>query len=162
MLKDNLTVPIQYALHRAREHLRERGAEDVDVVAAGGFRTAGDVAKALALGASAVALATSSMIAIGCQQYLACHTGNCPVGIATQREELEQRFDVRRSAARGLASFRAFAEELRLLCRAIGVSDIHELAPSDLATLDPALAQYAGIEHAGMRHAGSAIGTSDA
>lgn len=154
VLKDNLTVPIQYALHRARAHLSRRGAQDVDIVAAGGFRSSGDVAKALALGASAVALATASMVAIGCQQYLACHTGNCPVGIATQRAELEARFDVERSTMRGVESFRAFAEELRLLGRAVGVGDLHALTPDDLATLDPALAEYAGIRHAGGPGAG--------
>ena len=155
VLKDNLAIPIQYALHRARTHLRLRGVEDLDVVAAGGFRTSGDVAKALALGASAVALATASMIAIGCQQYLACHTGNCPVGIATQTPELEARFDIGRSSTRGLASFRAFAEELRMLCRAVGVDDVQALTPRDLATLDPLLAQYAGIEHAGSVQTGA-------
>ena len=149
VLKDNLTIPIQYALHRARTHLRRRGAGAVDLVAAGGFRSSGDVAKALALGASAVALATASMIAIGCQQYLACHTGNCPVGIATQRADLESRLDVERSTARGLETYRAFAAELRMLARAVGVRDVHDLAPGDLATLDAGLAEHAGIRHAG-------------
>ncbi len=158
VLKDNLTIPIQYALHRARAHLRRRGAESVDLVAAGGFRSSGDVAKALALGASAVALATASMIAIGCQQYLACHTGNCPVGIATQRADLEARLDIERSAGRGLLAFRAFAEELVMIARAVGVADVHDLAPGDLATLDAGLAAYAGIRHAGepARAAGDA------
>ena len=81
VLKDNLTVPIQYALHRARAHLAARGVDDLDIVATGFFRTSADVTKAIAMGATAVAMATASMIAIGCRQYLACHTGNCPVGI---------------------------------------------------------------------------------
>ena len=78
VLKHNLTVPIQYALHRARA---PRGADDLDIVATGFFRTSADVTKAIAMGATAVAMATASMIATGCRQYLACHTGNCPVGI---------------------------------------------------------------------------------
>ena len=81
VLKDNLTVPIQYALHRARAHLAARGVDDLDIVATGFFRTSADVTKAIAMGATAVAMATASMIAIGCRQYLACHTGNCPVCI---------------------------------------------------------------------------------
>lgn len=148
VLKDHLTVPIQYALHRARAHLARRGVDDVDIVATGNFRTAADAAKALAMGAGAVALATTSMIAVGCQQYLACHTGNCPVGIATQRADLEARFDIDQSSGRGVATFRAFEAELGMLCRAIGVSDVHALSIDDLATLDSEIAAHTAIRHA--------------
>jgi glutamate synthase domain-containing protein 2/nitrite reductase/ring-hydroxylating ferredoxin subunit len=148
VLKDNLTIPIQYALARASAHLEKRGHSDVDIVAAGGFRTAADVTKALAMGAAAVALATGALIAVGCQQYLACHSGNCPVGIATQREELIERFDVERSSERGINIFRAFCEEIELLARAIGVADVHELQMEHLATLSSELSIHAGIAHA--------------
>jgi len=148
VLKDNLTIPIQYALHRARRHLEQHGVTDVDIVATGNFRTAGDIAKALAMGATAVALATASMIAIGCQQYLACHTGNCPVGIATQRADLESRFDIELSAERGVSTLGAMRDELMLLARATGVSNIHDLDIDDLATLDSELAAHTDIRHA--------------
>ena len=148
VLKDNLTIPIQYALHRARRHLEQHGVTDVDIVATGNFRTAGDIAKALAMGANAVALATASMIAIGCQQYLACHTGNCPVGIATQRADLESRFDIELSAERGVRTLGAMRDELMLLVRATGISNIHDLDIDDLATLDSELAAHTDIRHA--------------
>jgi glutamate synthase domain-containing protein 2/nitrite reductase/ring-hydroxylating ferredoxin subunit len=148
VLKDNLTIPIQYALPRARRHLEKLGRDDVDIVATGNFRTSGDIAKALAMGASAVAMATASMIAIGCQQYLACHTGNCPVGIATQREELEARFDIDLSTERGVHTLGAIREELTLLARATGVASIHDLDLEDLATLDSEIAAHTDIRHA--------------
>ena len=148
VLKDNLTVPIQYALHRARVHLAARGVDDLDIVATGFFRTSADVTKAIAMGATAVAMATASMIAIGCQQYLACHTGNCPVGIATQRPDLEARFDVELSSERGATTLRAFRAEIELLCRAVGVVDIHDLTTDDLATLDSELSAHTSIRHA--------------
>jgi glutamate synthase domain-containing protein 2/nitrite reductase/ring-hydroxylating ferredoxin subunit len=148
VLKDNLTIPIQYALHRARRHLRQHGVSDLDIVATGNFRTAGDIAKALAMGANAVALATASMIAIGCQQYLACHTGNCPVGIATQRKDLEARLDVDLSTERGMRTLGAMRDELLLLARATGVSNIHDLDVDDLATLDSEIAAHTDIRHA--------------
>ena len=158
VLKDHLTVPIQYALHRATAHLAARGIDDLDIVATGHFRIAADVTKAIAMGATAVALATASMVAIGCQQYLACHTGNCPVGIATlgncpvgiatQRADLEARFDIEQSSERGLRTFEAFREEIELLCRAVGVADIHDLTTSHLATLDSEIAAHTSIRHA--------------
>ena len=148
VLKDHLTVPIQYALHRARTHLAARGIDDLDIVATGHFRIAADVTKAIAMGATAVALATASMVAIGCQQYLACHTGNCPVGIATQRADLEARFDIGESSEKGVRTFQAFREEIELLCRAVGVADIHEPTTEHLATLDSEIAAHTSIRHA--------------
>jgi len=148
VLKDNLTIPIQYALYRARRRLEHHGRTDIDLIATGGFRSAGDIVKALALGAQAVALATGSMIAIGCQQYLACDTGNCPVGIATQRADLEARLDVDLSTERGVATFRALRSEVELLARAIGVADVHDLRPTDLATLDSEVSAHTDIRHA--------------
>lgn len=148
VLKDHLTIPIQYALPRARKHLEHLGRPDVDLVATGGFRSAGDIAKALALGARAVAMATASMVAVGCQQYLACHTGNCPVGIATQRPDLEARFDIDRAAEQGAATFQTMVQELGLLGRAVGVRDIHDLAVTDLASLDTELSTHTDIAHA--------------
>ena len=148
VLKDHLTVPIQYALHRATAHLAARGIDDLDIVATGYFRIAADVTKAIAMGATAVALATASMVAIGCQQYLACHTGNCPVGIATQRADLEARFDVEQSTEQGAETFAAFREEIELLCRAVGVADVHDLTTAHLATLDSEIAAHTSIRHA--------------
>lgn len=148
VLKDNLTIPIQYALDRARRHLEARGIDDLDIIATGGFRTAGDVTKALALGASAVALATGAMIAIGCQQYLACHTGHCPVGIATQRAELEARFDIGDSAERGTARLGGLRDEIAMLVRAVGLADVRSLSLDDLATLDSEIATHTRIRHA--------------
>jgi len=148
VLKDNLTIPLPYALDRARRFLAEQGVDDVDLIATGGLRTAGDIVKALALGATGVALATASMIAIGCQQYRACHTGNCPVGIATQRPDLEARFDVDRSAERGSATFGVLRDQVEMLCRAMGVADVGDLSVADLATLDSEIAGHTGIRHA--------------
>ncbi|WP_193374247.1 glutamate synthase-related protein, partial [Nocardiopsis prasina] len=66
-------------------HLERLGRRDVTLIITGGLRVPADFVKALALGADAVAVANSAMQAIGCLGMRACHTNNCPVGIATQR-----------------------------------------------------------------------------
>jgi glutamate synthase domain-containing protein 2 len=119
-VKDNICVPTVFALPRARKWLDDHGVTDVNLLATGGFRTSADIAKALALGADAVALATAAMMAIGCQQYRACSSNNCPVGIATQRQDLRDRFDVETSAQRLLHFFEAITAQMKDFARMCG------------------------------------------
>ncbi|MCI0394560.1 MAG: glutamate synthase-related protein [Chloroflexi bacterium] len=147
-VKDNICVPLVYAIPRARRWLDEHGYDDVTLVATGGLRTPADFAKALALGANCVAIATAAMMAIGCQQYRACHNNTCPVGIATQRSELRNRFDIQISAQRLVNFLQATETELLDFCRMMGHRHVRELNKNDLVTLDMALAQYGRIPHA--------------
>ena len=97
VFRDHISVPTIPALARARRHLDSRGRRDVTLVVTGGLRTHTDFAKALALGADAVAVSNSAMQAIGCIGMRACSTNNCPVGIATQNPELRARLPVQGS-----------------------------------------------------------------
>ncbi|MGN1115166.1 MAG: glutamate synthase-related protein, partial [Candidatus Ornithomonoglobus sp.] len=91
LLREATTVPTVFALHRARKYLDSVNS-DISLVITGGLRVSADFAKALAMGADAVAVASAGLIAAACQQYRICGTGNCPVGIATQNPELRARF----------------------------------------------------------------------
>ena len=97
LVRDATSVPTVYALYRARKYLDAVGADDIALVITGGLRVSSDFAKALAMGADAVAVASAALIAAACQQYRICGTGKCPVGIATQDQELRS-MSVRSSA----------------------------------------------------------------
>ncbi len=146
-IKDNVCIPAVFAIRRARKYLDEAKSQ-VTLCITGGFRDSADIAKALALGADAVALATASMIAIGCQQYRICHTGKCPVGIATQDESLRQRLQIEKSVKRFVNFFTATKKELADFARINGRADVHQLDLTDIFTLDPIVAQFTDIEHA--------------
>jgi glutamate synthase domain-containing protein 2/rubredoxin len=147
-IKDATSVPTIYALDRARRYLDGRGLTDVTLIVTGGLRVSSDFAKALALGADAVAIATAALMAIGCQQYRICETGRCPVGIATQDPGLRARLDVD-EAARGLANFlRVSTEELRDFARLTGHAGIHELSVRDLVTTSSEISAHTAIRHA--------------
>ena len=118
-------------------------------MATGRLRTPSDFAKALALGADCVAIATAAMIAIGCQQYRACSSNTCPVGIATQKSELRERFDIQISAQRLVNFLEASEKQLQDYCRMMGHRRVSDLNIYDMVTLDHTLAQYSGIPHAG-------------
>lgn len=145
-VKDNTCLPPVYALHRARRFLDQAGCA-ATLCVTGGFRDSADIAKALAMGADAVALATASLIAIGCQQYRVCHTGKCPVGITTQDPALRARLNVDQSAQRLVNCFSAMRHELETFARINGRGDVHALDRSDLITISSEISQYAGIEH---------------
>jgi len=146
-LKDNVCVPPIYAIRRARTYL-DRVDSKVSLCITGGFRDSSDIAKAIALGADAVALATASMISIGCLQSKICHTGKCPVGIATQDEELRLLFSIEDSVKGFVNFYNATNHELKILASSNGKSDIHMLALSDILTLSSDVAKFTDIVHA--------------
>jgi glutamate synthase domain-containing protein 2 len=147
-IKDATSMPTIYALDRARRYLEGRGIKDVTLIVTGGLRVSPDFAKALALGADAVAIGTAALMAIGCQQYRICDTGRCPVGIATQDPGLRARLDVD-EAARGLANFlRVSTEELKDFARLTGNDSVHKLSVRDLVTTSSEISDYTSIEHA--------------
>jgi glutamate synthase domain-containing protein 2 len=145
-LKDNVGIPAVFAVHRARKYL-DKAKSDVTLCVTGGFRSAADIAKAIALGADAVALATASLIAIGCIQARVCHTGTCPAGITTQNKQLREMVDYD-EAVEGLVNYyTATNDELKVFARTNGVEDIHKLNISDLVTDNVTIAHFTDIEH---------------
>ncbi|MBR2521756.1 MAG: hypothetical protein IKE61_01325 [Coriobacteriales bacterium] len=147
-LRDSTSIPTIYALARARKFLDENDS-DIALVITGGLRISADFAKAIAMGADAVAIASAAKVAMGCMQYRICGSGNCPVGIATQDPELRARFDENKGAARVANFLRVSTEELKTFARISGVSDIHSLSMRNLVTVDPSIAEQTGIAHVG-------------
>lgn len=150
-LRDNINVPTIPALARARRHLDKTGATDISLVITGGLRVPEDFAKALMLGADAIALSNAALQAIGCLGMRACGTNNCPVGIATQKESLRARQEIDKSAEQLKNFFLASNDLVKVIARALGYSDIKDFKESDLVTLDYEMHRLTGIPYAGIR-----------
>ena len=150
VFRDNISVPTIPALARARNHLTRLGRHDVTLVATGGLRTPADFAKALALGADAVAVANSALQAIGCLGMRACHTNNCPVGIATQQPHLRARLPVDAAAERLNRFLRASVELMQVLARACGHRRLGDFSIDDLTTFDRDMAHLTGVTYGGV------------
>jgi glutamate synthase domain-containing protein 2 len=163
---EHVGIPTLPAVRQAVEALQGLDMHrEVQLIVSGGIRSGADVAKALALGADAVAIGSAAMVALGCnkpvfvEDYQAlgtepgcchhCHTGRCPVGITTQDPELEQRLppDVGARLVRNYLS--TMVLELQTLARACGKSHVHNLEPEDLAALTIEAAAMAGVPLAG-------------
>ncbi len=151
VFRDHISVPTIPALARARRHLDARGRGDVTLVITGGLRTHTDFAKALALGADAVAVSNSAMQAIGCIGMRACNTNNCPVGIATQKPELRERLPVDAAAERLHRFFEASTELMGVLARACGHTHLREFCLDDLTTFSRDIADLSGVGYGGVR-----------
>ena len=146
-------IPTVPAIVMAREALRELGLYGkVSLIASGGIRHGADAAKALALGADAVAIGIGALVALNCNREIPesdfineigvpagqchhCHTGKCPVGITTQDPELTKRLDPDEAAERVANYINSMTMEMALLTRSLGKGDVHSLEPEDLAAL---------------------------
>ena len=150
IFRDNISVPTIPALARARQHLDACDAAGVTLVITGGLRHPADFAKAMALGADAIAVSNAAIQAIGCLGMRACHTNNCPVGIATQKEHLRARLPVDIAAER-LARFLGAAIELmQVLARAAGHDHLGKFCREDLTTFSSDMARLTGIAYGGV------------
>ena len=153
VLIEHSGIPTVPAIVMAREALRELGLYGkVSLIASGGIRNGADVAKALALGADAVAIGIGALVALNCNREIPesdfineigvpagqcrhCHTGKCPVGITTQDPELTKRLDPDEAAERVANYINSMTMEMALLTRSLGKGDVHSLEPEDLAAL---------------------------
>ena len=150
IFRENISVPTLPALARARRHLDRCEAEGVTLIITGGLRKPADFAKALALGADGVAVANSAIQAIGCLGMRACHTNNCPVGIATQKEHLRARLIVSSAAERLDRFFRASTDLLKVLARACGHDHLDQFELNDLTTWKRDVAHLTGVQYGGV------------
>lgn len=137
IFRDNISIPTIPALVAARKHLDKIGRTDITLVITGGLRTPADFVKALALGADAVAVSNSALQAIGCVAMRACHTNNCPVGIATQRPGLTSRLVVEKSAAQLHNFFDASVHLMQVLARACGHNHLSKFTRDDITAWKP-------------------------
>lgn len=166
-LLDHTGIPTIAAIPAARRALEEIGMSgEVSLVVSGGLKSGADVAKALALGADAVAFGTAALIALNCnaplyeEDYTAlgtapgachhCHTGRCPVGVATQDEQLQQRLDPETAGERIASFLRAVTMELTMIAKSCGKSNVHNLEPEDLRALTLEASAMTGVPLAGV------------
>ncbi|MBS0371755.1 MAG: FMN-binding glutamate synthase family protein [Proteobacteria bacterium] len=172
---EHIGIPTLAAVRQAVNALEDLDMKGkVQLIVSGGIRTGADVAKALAMGADAVAIGQGVLVALGCNgetyfqngahhdaiaDYNAlgtapgfchhCHTGKCPVGVTTQDATLEQRLTPAVGAKHLKNYLKTLNMELTTIARACGKQNVHHLEPEDLVALTIEAAAMAGLPLAG-------------
>ncbi|HYJ54514.1 MAG TPA: glutamate synthase-related protein, partial [Mycobacterium sp.] len=173
---EHVGIPTLAAIPQAVQALQElgvhrtraSGARDrkgLQLIVSGGIRNGADVAKALALGADAVAIGTAALIALGDNHpryaaeyeklgsaagfYDDYQDGNDPAGISTQDPELAGRFDPVSGGHRLANYLRVLTMEAQTIARACGKSHVCHLEPDDLVAVTIEAAAMARVPLAG-------------
>ena len=162
IMQEHTGIPTLAAVCEARAALEDLGLYgEVQLIISGGIRNGVDAAKAMALGADAIYIGTSALIALNCNKPIYvedyhklgtepyhchhCHTGGCPVGITTQDPELMKRLEIDAGAKRVANLLMAMTYETQMLARACGKADVHDLDPEDLRALSLEASMICGI-----------------
>ncbi|WP_168788595.1 FMN-binding glutamate synthase family protein [Paraburkholderia aromaticivorans] len=172
---ENVGIPTLAALRQAVDALEDLNMKGtVQLIVSGGIRSGADIAKALAMGADAVAIGQGVLFSLGCNsatymqngQHVSalddyanlgtapgychhCHTGKCPVGITTQDSVLQERLQPEIGAKRLKNYLKTLNMELTTIARACGKQNVHHLEREDLVALTVEAAAMARVPLAG-------------
>ena len=163
---EHVGQPIIACIREAVRALQDLGVHrEVQLIVSGGIRTGADVAKAMAMGADAVAIGTAALIALGDNDpkweaeynalgttagaYDDWHQGNDPAGITTQDPDLMARFDPVEGGRRLRNYLKVMTLEAQTIARACGKNHLHNLEPEDLCAVTLEAAAMAQIPLAG-------------
>lgn len=153
-IRDNIGIPIELALAAVDQRLRDEGIRgNVSIVAGGSIRSSADVVKAIALGADAVYIGTSALLALGCHLCRSCQSGKCNWGIATQRPDLVKRLNPEEGAERLINLVHAWTHEIKEMMGGMGINSIEALRGNRMMLrgvgLNDRELAVLGIRHAG-------------
>ena len=153
-IRDNVGIPIELALASVDERLRQEGIRDeVSIIVGGSIRSSADIVKAIALGADAVYIATSALLALGCHLCRSCNQGKYNWGIATQRPELVKRLNPEIGYKRLVNLVTTWEHEIKEIMGGMGINSIEALKGNRLMLRGIGLTEKE-LEVLGIKHAG--------
>jgi len=122
----NAGLPWELGLAEANQMLCGTGLRDrIKVTADGGMKTGRDIAVAALLGAEEYVFGTAALVTAGCVMARQCHANTCPVGVATQDEDLRERFPGQPDHVINYMTF--MAQELREIMADLGFKSLDEM-----------------------------------
>jgi glutamate synthase (ferredoxin) len=141
-------IPWELGLAEAQRVLVTNGLRGrVRLRVDGGLKVARDVVIAAMLGADEFGFGSATVVALGCVMARQCHLNTCPVGIATQREDLRRKFPGR---PENVANYLlGLAEQIRMVLSQLGVRRLDDVI-GDVSRLRVKVAANAGLDVGGL------------
>jgi len=128
VIRDNVGIPMELALAAVDSRLRDEGIRNqVSIVVGGGVRSSGDAIKAIAIGADAINLGTSTLLALGCTLCQRCYTGKCPWGITTNNAYLAKRLNPEIGKEKLVNLIHAWGHEMKEILGGMGLNALESL-----------------------------------
>jgi glutamate synthase domain-containing protein 2 len=154
IIRDNVGIPIELAIASVDQRLRDEGIRNkASIIAAGGIKCSADVVKAIALGADAVYIATTALVAMGCTVCQKCYTGKCPWGIATTDPWIAKRINPDIATRRLVNLLQGWSLEIKEMMGGMGINAIESLRGNRLHLRGVGLTEtelrILGVKHAG-------------
>lgn len=150
ILMDDCGLPTFYAICRAADYLKKQGVkEKVSLIAAGGLFCPGDFLKCMALGANAVGIGTLALLGISHQDIVKVLPWEPPTQLVFATGNRLGAFNIDKGATGLYHLLMSCVDEMVLGARALGRESLSAVDRSDLMSIDPRIAQTAGIDYCG-------------
>ena len=147
IVQDDFGIPSIYALMKAVNYLKKMGMKDrISLIVSGGYNTAGDCLKALALGADAIYLGTSVLYASASKQLNKTSPWEPPTELVFYRGQAQRKYNYNLGAESVANMLKSMVMEMEYAMRIMGKKSLKELGPDDLIALDDFSAQLTGVK----------------
>ena len=118
--------------------LQKHGLKDrIQVIASGKLITPAEVAWAYCAGADTVNTARGFMFSIGCIQAMTCNTNNCPTGITTHKEHLQNGLDPKVKAKDAANFVKKMRKDVNMIAHSCGVQHPRQLTRQHVRIVQP-------------------------
>ena len=137
-LMDNVGLPLREALPMVVDALNRHSLKTrIKIIASGKLITPAEVAWAYCAGADTVNTARGFMFSIGCIQAMTCNTNNCPTGITTHKEHLQNGLDPKVKAKSAAHFVEKMRKDVNMIAHSCGVHTPRELTRSHVRIIQP-------------------------
>lgn len=145
-LQDDVGLPTLFAISRASRFLARKGATGkVSIIAAGGLVTPGSMLKAMALGADAIYIGTSAMLALIGEQLVKSAPFEAATSLVVYTGKMTSELDVDMAAKNLVRYLGSCVTEMEMVAQSLGRTSLSDISKSDLCTTDSEVARATGI-----------------
>lgn len=146
-LQDDVGLPTLFAITRASRFLMMKGATgEIDLIATGGLVTPGHMLKAMALGANAVYIGTTALMALVSEQMVKAIPFEAPTDLVVYTGKMTDQLDIELATKNLVNYLNAIVQEMEMVAMTLGKVSLTDIDRSDVCTIDPFVSKATGLQ----------------